>query len=69
MENFLSQLKSIGSLQFMLMMVILGLILIFYDGKILKKKGATKDYKMAKGAGICYLIIGIGIYVFGKFIS
>ncbi len=68
MANFLSQMQSIASVQFMLMMVIIGLILIFHDGKRLKKKGDTKDYKMAKGAGICYLIIGVGIYIFGKII-
>lgn len=68
MNKFLSEIASIASVQFMIMMIIIALILIFHDSKNLKKKGATKDYKIAKGAGICYLILGIGLYVFGNFV-
>lgn len=69
MKNFLGEIASIASVQFMIMMIVIALILIFHDSKNLKKKGATKDYKIAKGAGVCYLILGIVLYFFGKIIS
>lgn len=69
METFLKDLLSIISVQFMFMMVAIALILIFYDSRILKKKGATRDYKLAKSAGVCYLILGIGLYIAGKFMA
>ncbi|MBC7959908.1 MAG: hypothetical protein H7X94_08575 [Vallitaleaceae bacterium] len=68
MKNFLREFASIASVQFMLMMVIIALILIFYDSKKLKEKGAMTDSKVAKGFGISYLILGIGLYIAGKFI-
>ncbi|MBC7958604.1 MAG: hypothetical protein H7X94_01945 [Vallitaleaceae bacterium] len=69
MKNVLREFASIASVQFMLMMVVIALILIFYDSKKLNEKGATTDAKVAKGFGISYLILGIGLYIAGKMIG
>lgn len=62
-KSIISEVASIISTRFMIMMVFIALILIFYDSKILDQEGATKDSKMAKYWGITYLFLGIGLYI------
>ncbi|PKM52604.1 MAG: hypothetical protein CVV02_00265 [Firmicutes bacterium HGW-Firmicutes-7] len=68
LKSYLREFSSIMSMQFMFMMVIIAILLIFYDSKKLEKKGAVKDSKMAKYAGVAYLILGITLYITAKLV-
>lgn len=66
MKTVIREIASIVTVQTMLMMIFVALLLIFYDCKKMKKKGAPKDYKIARFVGISYLVLGIGLYLVGK---
>ncbi|PKM94827.1 MAG: hypothetical protein CVU84_07840 [Firmicutes bacterium HGW-Firmicutes-1] len=68
LKSILREFSSIISMQFMIMMVIIALILIFHDSPMLEKKGATKDSKMAKFCGVVYLILGVSLYFAAKIV-
>lgn len=67
-KNIIQKFSGIVSTKFMVMMVIISLLLIFYDSKNLEKLELDKDSKIAKYTGIVYLFLGIGLYVVTKFI-
>ena len=66
MEKIIDQLFGIFSVEFVLMVVLIGLFLIFVDSKRLKKKDLLKDYRIAKFLGYCYTLIGIGLFFWGN---
>ena len=66
MYYLLEKFGSVFSVRFVIMVVIIGLILTFWDSKKLKQENMKKEYKMAKVLGILYLSLGIVLYIAGK---
>lgn len=67
-KSIIKEIASIMSSRFMFMMLIIACILIFYDSKALKREEIYKESKIVKCIGIVYLILGIGLYIGGKYI-
>lgn len=67
-KDSLRDLASIFSINFMLITVGVALYVLLHDCKALKKKELMREYKMAMFSGILYLVLGVGLYIAGKFV-
>ncbi|KAB3540960.1 hypothetical protein F8154_00110 [Alkaliphilus pronyensis] len=55
--------KSTYDSYMMWVVVLIGLFLILFDGKQLKKLKLMKEAKIANVLGYFYIIVGIGVYI------
>lgn len=60
--------SGIFSFQFLIMMIIIALILLLLDGPRLKRDGYIKDFKLSKFFGVLYFVMGIFLFLLGKWI-
>lgn len=66
MFGFLDKFGSVFSLNFILMLIFIGIFLVLWDAKKLKQDNLLKEYKIAKTLGYTYFFVGIAFYIAGK---
>ncbi|QUI21396.1 hypothetical protein HZI73_03445 [Vallitalea pronyensis] len=57
---------SIFSLNFVVIMLIVGLVLLLWDRKVLYRKKIKKEHKIALILGIIYVSLGVVLYIAGN---
>ncbi len=50
------------------MLLVSSFLLLFIDCKEYKKKGYKKEYKISKFFGVFYIVFGVGMFIFARFI-
>lgn len=53
----------------LVMFLISAIILIFIDCKYFKEKGYERERKVSKVFGVLFIVIGVGMYVFTRYIN
>jgi hypothetical protein len=52
---------------FLILMIIQGMILTFYDGGIFKRKDENQSMKQARSIGVSAIILSIALYIVSRF--
>lgn len=68
MMNILNKFGSIFSNNFVVMLIVIGLVLLIWDVRVLSRKKRKKEYMIAKVIGIVYISLGVVLFITGKII-
>lgn len=68
MINILNKFGSVLSMNFVVMVIIIGLILLIWDRKVLYRKKEKKEHFISMILGIVYISLGVVLFIVGKII-
>lgn len=68
MNAVLKYISNTFDLNVLALFIISSVFLLMFDCKEYKKKGLKKEYKFSRFFGIFYIILGLTMYIFARFI-
>lgn len=68
MKAVLKYITETFNLDVLALLVISSVFLILLDAREFKKKGLKREYKFSRFFGIFYIVFGLTMYLFAKFI-
>ncbi|QUH29048.1 CLC_0170 family protein [Vallitalea guaymasensis] len=68
MTNILEKLGNIFSVEFIVLLLIAGLVLLLWDRKVLYRKKMKKEHTISIVLGIIYVSAALAFFVIGRFI-